>query len=79
MTRDEVIQRYCKLSGEVVSSVTGYDQPNDCFCGEGGFWEIKRYAEDPDSYQNSGVALEWIERVVREAIAAHVAGKSAPV
>jgi len=70
LTRDQVIRRLCELQEEA-AEVVGYDQPNDCFCGHGGLWDVPDYAADPSRYMNSGKALEFIEQAVRSAIAIH--------
>jgi len=67
MTRDEIIERYCLLASEVWNATTSPIHPNDCFCGKGGFWESPSY--DDTQFRNDGKALEFIERVVREALA----------
>lgn len=65
MKRKEVLERLCKLQGEVAAHV-GYDHAADCFCGQGGFWESPSYRES--DYRNDGVALEFIEKAVRDAL-----------
>ena len=62
----DVIQRLCELQGEVSRHI-GYDEPADCFCGRGGFWDITDYDPARD-YRNAGVALAYIEAAVREKI-----------
>jgi len=63
MTREEIIERFCKLSSEVWNALIEPLHSNDCFCGKGGFWGGKSYS-DAD-FRNEGHALEWIESVVR--------------
>jgi hypothetical protein len=58
MTRDEVIERFCRLSAEVMRQHFECDHPADCFCsgrapGFGGF-------------QFSPSILEFIESAVRK-------------
>jgi hypothetical protein len=62
MDLKEARGRLCKLMGEVNEALTSYESPADCFCEE----QRARL----DSYQNDGKAIEFIERVVREALAA---------
>lgn len=70
MTRQEVLNRLCELSEEIYRSIDPECQrPNDCFCGEGGFWTVERYAANPDRYQNAGHVVEFIEAAVREKLA----------
>lgn len=67
MTREEVIERLCKLQA-VTARHVGYVHAADCFCGNGGFWGTEGY--DERSYRNDGVALDFIEAAVREKIKA---------
>jgi hypothetical protein len=59
ITRNEVIQRLCKLLSDVADKETGWDHQTDCICG---------MVKDPLGREpmQDGAALEVIERVVRE-------------
>lgn len=71
MDAQEVIERLCKLQAEVWEAVCNPAESADCFCGKGGFWHCEGYDGTFDGgYRNSGKALEFIERAVREKIAA---------
>lgn len=62
------ITRLCMLQGQV-AEVLGHDNPNDCFCGAGGFWQGRAWPhQQPDGWRSSGEAIEFIERVVRNEI-----------
>lgn len=64
LTADEVIERLCILQSEVCRA-DGCSHSADCFCGKSGFGpEHVRSSE----YRNEGVALEFIEKAVREAL-----------
>ena len=65
----DVIERLCKLQAEVVSQQTGFAQPNDCFCGRGGFWHEGEWPDKDEHFRTSLEALEFIERAVRGAMA----------
>lgn len=70
LSADDVIERLCKLQADVQDAL-GYQHSADCFCGRGGFWDVKGYGGTfDDGYRNDGKALEFIERVVRKALAA---------
>lgn len=66
----DVLARLCKLQEEVWRAMrTGDWDSADCFCGEGGYWGVKDYGgTHAQGYRNSGDALEYIERVVRESL-----------
>ncbi len=69
LSQEQVIERFCRLTEEVVREVLGFKQPNDCFCGHGGFWGSEGYGGTYEKgYRNSGQALEFIEAAVREKI-----------
>jgi hypothetical protein len=59
-----IIERLCALQEEVVHDVLGYAEPNDCFCGEGGFWPLHRTEDFRTSFQ----AIDFIEAATRKAI-----------
>ena len=75
MTRNEVIERLCKLQTEVNEKVFHHETASDCFCGKGGFWDSPSYTEE--SYRNSGAVLEWIENAVANAIAQQLSANGA--
>ena len=56
MTKQEATQRLCALMG-VVQSHLGWQNASDCFCGDS---EL--------TYQNDGLAIEYIEKLVLAAI-----------
>lgn len=60
-----VIHWLCELQGRVASHL-GYDHPADCFCGDSGYWPLKR-AED---YRNDGKAVAFIEAATLKALSA---------
>ena len=64
----DVIARLCALHSEVWRAVIDRRSPADCFCGMSGCWGLEGYDPERD-YRNEGLALEWIERVVREKLA----------
>ena len=64
----ELIERLCQLQREY-AEVVGYSVPRDCFCGNGGFWRIgDNWPESRPGWQNDGSAVDFIERVVRNAL-----------
>jgi hypothetical protein len=66
MESKEIISRLCKLQKEVHSHL-GSDHSADCFCGEGGFWDVPGYEGTYEKgYRNDGACLEFIEQAVRE-------------
>jgi len=65
MTRQEAIRRLCCLQSDVQSRL-GWDRAADCFCGESGFHGTDGYTGN--HYRNDGQAVEFIERVVRDAL-----------
>ncbi len=67
LSREQVIERLCRLTEEVCQEAIGHSEPSDCFCGKGGFWGTGLY--DDSRYQNAGKALEFIEEATRNAIA----------
>lgn len=71
LNAQEVIERLCKLQGEVWNQIsTGLDSA-DCFCRNGGFWGSETYGGTfEQGYRNDGDALEFIEEAVREKLAA---------
>lgn len=73
MPRREIIKRFCILQSEVWRAVIDPIHASDCFCRQGGFWKSDSHARDEDGVRNDGQALEWIERVVREALTKEVA------
>lgn len=74
MDRDEVIERLCKLQGEVQEAI-GFSHEADCFCGKSGAWGSGSYGPThAEGYRNDGAALEFIEAAVRTAIAVRSAG-----
>lgn len=60
-----VIHWLCELQARVAEHL-GSDDPADCFCGESGFWPLKR-AED---YRNAGKAVAFIEAATLKALSA---------
>ena len=65
LTRTAAIRRVCTLTEEVANRQTGHDHPNDCICGQGGLWDSPGYVID-GGFRNSGQALDYIERAVRD-------------
>jgi hypothetical protein len=59
MTRNEVLERLCLLQFEVANHLGEWHNPADCFCNK---------SPPVENYQNAGKAVEFIERVVRNAI-----------
>jgi len=72
MKHTEVIERLCKLQGEVAQHI-GFEHASDCFCGKSGFWNAMGYDPETD-YRNDGVALEFIERATKDRIVLEAAG-----
>jgi len=73
MRANVITARFCALQARVANRVPGVNFPSeacDCFCRNpemGGLhWPL-----DDETYQNSGKALEWIERVVNAALDTH--------
>lgn len=60
-----IVERLCTLT-DIVHSVVGFDHPNDCFCGIGGFWDREEYG--PDGFRHDLATVEFIEAAVREKI-----------
>jgi hypothetical protein len=77
VTRNRVIQRLCALQYIVHKDVIGFDHAADCFCGKGGMWESESYTES--EYRNDGAVLEWIEKVVTDAIAKELSARGAAI
>lgn len=65
LTRTAAIRRVCRLAEEVANLQTGHNHPNDCICGQGGLWDSPGYVAD-GGFRNSGEALDYIERAVRD-------------
>lgn len=67
----DVIERLCKLQFEVFrATATNLRESADCFCGRGGFWDVRDYDGTVEhGYRNDGLALKFIEDAVREKIA----------
>lgn len=55
-----ILQRLCELQREVNQRHMGYDEPNDCFCGTGGFWPRSEH------FKSSGKTVDFIVEAVRE-------------
>ncbi len=68
MTDKDVIARFCSLQAEVAEHLDDWSNAADCFCRDPARGGVAR-AGTLNYYRNDGVALEWIERVGREAIA----------
>jgi hypothetical protein len=62
VTREEVISRFCVLQSEVANHLNDWSNASDCFCGE---------TVMPDGFHNDGVALAYIEKVVRDSLKQH--------
>lgn len=60
-TPKEAIGRMCKLVYEVHDRLTRFEEPCDCFCP--GRWK------DESNWRADERTFNWIERVVREALA----------
>ena len=60
MKKQEVIERFCSLQGEVAAHQK-WEHAADCFCG------VSKCP--PQGYQNEGRALEFIKQAVAEKIA----------
>lgn len=59
----QIIRRLCTLQSLVVhAKFPEFDEPNDCFCGESGFWPL----DDPDRFRSSEQAVDFIESAVLE-------------
>lgn len=58
LTKQEVIERFCKISSEVNEAVYGWNVCSDCFCGD---FESEDYRFDEE-------VLRTIECAVEEAI-----------
>ena len=64
----ELIERLCQLQDEY-AKVMGYSVPRDCFCGNAGFWHTgDRWPDGAHHWENDGSAVDFIERVVRNAL-----------
>lgn len=70
LSAGDVVERLCALQSEVANYLDDWSSAADCFCGRGGFWNATSgYGGTfEEGYRNDGKALEFIERVVREAI-----------
>jgi hypothetical protein len=65
----EVIERLCRLVGEVYGRMDG-STASDCFCGRHGLWGARGYGGTIASgYRNDGRALEFVEETVRAVLA----------
>lgn len=55
--------RVCRLVSSVWKAIDpSMAGANDCFCGEGGFWQGKTYdGSHRFGYRNDGEAILWIE------------------
>lgn len=71
LSAQEIIERLCKLQDEVWNQISNGLDSADCFCGKGGFWQSKDYGGTfEQGYRNAGEPLEFIEKAVREKLAA---------
>jgi len=61
MTKQEVIESFCRLAMVVSGEVFKYQESVDCFCRDG---------KEPGGYCFSHKVLEFIEQAVDEKIAA---------
>lgn len=62
------ITRLCMLQAEV-AHLLGFKEPNDCFCGTGGFWAERDWPRDvPPDWRSAGTAIAFIENTVRAEI-----------
>ncbi len=73
MTRDDVIERLCKLCSEAWrAAVPDASEPNDCVCTkryEGQLAVCDMHGGSPEEYFRHGAtAIEFMETAVREAI-----------
>lgn len=60
-----IIRRLCKLQAEVSASIDSHaTHAADCFCGDSGFWPLRR----EEDFRNELHSVEFIERVVRRAL-----------
>jgi len=65
LTRQQVLEKLCHLQELVAHRLNSFSEhPNDCFCGQGGFWKSVYYSEDPSRYKNDGFVLRFIRRAV---------------
>jgi hypothetical protein len=64
-TKQEVIEKFCILSTDVMKKVFDNQYPADCFCGE------KEYHH----YQFSDEVMSFIENAIKEAIAKQIKSK----
>jgi hypothetical protein len=66
MEAKEIIERLCQLQAEVQQKI-GFEHSADCFCKQSGFWgAVDCGGTHAEGYRNDGIALEFIEKVVRE-------------
>lgn len=65
LTRDEVIERYCTLQQDVYRHLADFRFASDGFCTKC----LDRSPSRREDYRNDAKALEFIEEVVRAAIA----------
>ncbi len=69
MTRDEVLERLCKLQADVWQALDPEGSgAADCLCMTSGFWYLDSYRNNPRNYRNDGEALDFIESAVRKAL-----------
>jgi hypothetical protein len=61
MTKQEVISRLCLLMTTVNEKITNYEDAADCICEN-------QHKHIYSEYRNSGKALEFIEKTVKEAL-----------
>jgi hypothetical protein len=60
LTREEVVERFCRLQSKVAHHLNDWHYASDCFCPD--------KKGDPEVYRNDGRALAFIEEAVTAAM-----------
>ena len=60
MTKEQVLEEYCKIQSLVYRSIANYSSPSDGFCRKCPF------ANDLEGYRHSGVTIKYIRDAVIE-------------
>lgn len=55
-----IIAKLCSAQEVACQHLLGYDQPNDCVCGEGGFWREGEWPAQGSGWCSSGEAAEYV-------------------
>lgn len=61
LTREQVLERWCKLSAKVMAEKFQFQEAADCFCGE-------KSIEPFGGYQFESPVLDFIESAVQTAL-----------